>query len=160
MPGHTWWNGLSPPEHSHPGPSQVPGTDNQGGPALGDMWPWCFQGELLGCLALKGRHGWHFLMWSFAWAAMQDQRNLSCMRSSMHSRSKWPASSWHPLRATSLCAAGKTNWRRVSSDSLGLAHLYRTPFFSSKWLCSHLYWLIWGGLLYWTGLSLSFHLSV
>ena len=34
MPEHTWWNGLWPPEHSHPGPSQVTGTDSQGGPAL------------------------------------------------------------------------------------------------------------------------------
>ena len=47
MPGHTWWNGLWPPEHSHPDPSQVPGTDNQGEPAPGDVWPWCFWGGLL-----------------------------------------------------------------------------------------------------------------
>ena len=94
-----------------------------------------------GCLALKARQRWHFPRCSFTWAAVWGQKNLLCMRSSMHSRPKWPTSSWHPLRATSLCTAGKINWKRVSSDSLGWAHLYRTPFLSSKWLCSHWYWL-------------------
>ena len=114
-----------------------------------------------GCLALKVRQGQHFLMYSFAWAALQGQRNLSHMRPSMCSRPKWPTSSWHPLRATSLSAAGKTNWRRVSPDSLGLACLYRTSFLSSKWLCSCLSWLISGGVhCIGLGLSLVFHLSV
>ena len=81
-------------------------------------------------------------MCSFAWAAMWGQKNLSYMRSSMCSRFKWPTSLWHPLRATSFCTAGRTNWRRVSSDSLGLAHLYRIPCLSNRWLHSHLYWLI------------------
>ena len=51
-------------------------------------------------------------------------------------RPKWPASSWHPFRTTFLCTAGKSNWKRVSSDSLGLAHLYRMSCFSNRWLCS------------------------
>ena len=97
-----------------------------------------------GCLALKARHRWHFLRCSFTWAAMQGQKNLSCMRLSMHPRPKWPTSSWHPLRATSFCVAAKTNWRRVSSDSLGWAHLYRTPFLSSKLLHSCQYLLTLG----------------
>ena len=41
------------------------------------------------CLALKARYGWHFLKCSFACAAMQGQKNLSCMRSNMHSRPRW-----------------------------------------------------------------------
>ena len=103
-----------------------------------------FLREALGCLALKARHGQHFPMCSFAWAAMQGQKNLLCIRSSMHSRPKWSTSSWHPWRVTSLCAAGRTNWKRASSDSLGLAHLYRTPCLSNRWLHSHLSWLILG----------------
>ena len=47
MPGCTWWNGLWPPEHSHPGLFLVPGTDSQAGPALEDVWPQCFWGEVL-----------------------------------------------------------------------------------------------------------------
>ena len=105
-----------------------------------DVFKWA-----LGCLALKARHGQHFPMCPFSWAAMWDQKNLSCTRSSMCSRPKWPTTSWHPLRATSLCAAGRTNWRRVSSDSLGLACLYRIPCLSNGWLCSCLYWLTLGG---------------
>ena len=46
MPGCTWWNGLWPPEHSHPGLSQVPGTGNWVGPALEGVQPWCFWGAL------------------------------------------------------------------------------------------------------------------
>ena len=81
----------------------------------------------------------------FPWAAMQGQKNLSHMRPNMCSRPKCPTSLWHPWRATSLCAAGRTNWKRASSDSLGPAYLYRTPCLSSRWLCSHLYWLTLGG---------------
>ena len=80
-------------------------------------------------------------MCSFSWTAIWGQKNLSCMRSSMCSRPKWPTSSWHPLRATSLCAVGKTNCKRVSFDSLGLAHQYKTPFWSTRLFCSILYWL-------------------
>ena len=156
MPGHTWWNGLWPPEHSHPGPSPVPGTGNWGRPALEDVWPWCFKGGL-GCLVLKARHGQHFPMCSVAWAAMWGQKNLSCMRSSMHSRIKWPTSSWYPLRATSLCAAGRTNWRRVSSDSLDLACLYRIPCLSIDGYAPTCTDWLWVGLSPWTGLSLAFH---
>ena len=54
----------------------------------------------------------------------------------MLSRPRWPTSSWHPFRATSLCVAGKTNWKRVSSDSLGLAYLYRMPHLSKRWFHS------------------------
>ena len=97
--------------------------------------------EAFGCLALKARHGQHFPMCSFACAAMQGQKNLPCMRSSMCSRPKWPTLSWHPLRGTSPCVAGKTNWRRVSSNSLGLACLYKRPFLSTRWVHSCLYWL-------------------
>ena len=61
-----------------------------------------FLREAFGCLALKARQGWHFPMCSFTWTAMWGQKNLSRMRSSMRSRPKWPTSSWHPLRATSL----------------------------------------------------------
>ena len=93
-----------------------------------------------GCLALKAKHGQHFPMCSFAWTAMRGQKNLSHMRSSICSRSKWPTSSWHPLRATSLWAVGKTNCKRVSSNSLGLAHLYKIPFCITKLFCSLLYW--------------------
>ena len=140
MPEHTWWNGLWSPEHFLPGLSQVPGIDNQGGPALEDEWPQCFWEALLACLSLKAKHGQHFPMCSFACAAIQGQKNLSSMRSSMHSRPKWPTSSWHPLRATSLYAAGRINCRRVPSDSLGLACLYKTPFFNTRLFCSLLYW--------------------
>ena len=45
-PEHTWWNGLSLPEHFLPGPSQAPDTSNQGGPTLEDVWPWCSGGGL------------------------------------------------------------------------------------------------------------------
>ena len=140
MPGHTWWNGLWSPEHFLPGPSQVPGIDNQDGPAPEDEWPWCFQEVLLAVWLLKAKHGQHFPMCSFAWAAIQGQKNLSHMRSSMHSRPKWPTSSCHPLRATSFYAVRRTNCRRVPSDSLGLAHLYKTPFFNTRLFCSLLYW--------------------
>ena len=67
------------------------------------------------------------------------------MRSSIHSRPRWPTSSWHPFRATSLCIAGKTSWKRVSSDSLGLVLLYKTPVFNWRWLPSHMNWLHSGG---------------
>ena len=65
----------------------------------------------LGCLALKARHGQHFPMCSFTWAAKGGQKNWLYMRSSMHSRPRWPTWSWHPFRATSVCAAGNTSWR-------------------------------------------------
>ena len=52
-----------------------------------------------------------------------------------------PTSSWHPLRATSLYAVGKTNWRRVSSNSLGLACLCRIPLLRTRWFYSHPNWL-------------------
>ena len=91
----------------------------------------------LGCLALKARHRWNFPICSFAWAALWGQKNWSHMRSSMHSRPRWPTLSWHPFRATSLCVAGKTNWKRVSSDSQGLAHLYRMPYLSKGWFHSY-----------------------
>ena len=94
-----------------------------------------------GCLALKARHRQHFLTCSFACAAMQGQKNLSCMRSNMHSRPRWPTSSWHPLRATSLYAVGKTSWRRVSSNSLGQACLYRIPLLRTRWFHSCPNWL-------------------
>ena len=96
-----------------------------------------FSRGAFGCLALKAKHRQHFPMCSFACTAIQGQKNLS----SMHSRSKWPTLSWYPLRATSLCAAGRTNWRRIPSDSLGLAHWYRIPFFNTRLFCSLLYWL-------------------
>ena len=104
-----------------------------------------FSRGALGCLPMKARHGWHFQIWSFTWAAMWGQKNWSCMRSSMGSRPRWPTSSWHSFRATSLCVVGKTNWKRVSSDSKGLAHLYRMPCLSKRWFCSHRNWLNSGG---------------
>ena len=104
-----------------------------------------FSRGALGCLALKVRHGQHLPICSFAWATMQGQKNWSHMRSSMCSRPRWPTSSWHPFRVTSLCAPGKTSWKRVSSDSLGLALLYRTPFHSRRWFHSHKNWLNLGG---------------
>ena len=94
-----------------------------------------------GCLALKVRHGWHFQICSFIWAAMQGQKNWSCMRSSMHSRPRWQTSLWHPFRVTSLCTAGKTSWKRISFDSLGLAFQYRTSFCKRRWFCSSKNWL-------------------
>ena len=100
-----------------------------------------FSRGALDCLALKARHGQHFPICSFTWAAMWGQKNWSCMRSSMHSRSRWPTSSWHPFRATFLCVAGKTNWKIVSSDPLGLAFLYRMPCLSKRWFHSHMNWL-------------------
>ena len=96
-----------------------------------------FSRGALGCLALKVKHGQHFSMCSFTCAAMWGQKNQSHMRSSMYSKPRWPTSSWHPFRVTSLCTAGKTSWKRVSYDSLGLALLYRTPFCSRRWLHSH-----------------------
>ena len=48
--------------------------------------------------------GWHFSMCSLTCIAMQGQKKQSCIRSSIHSRPKWPTSSWHPLRVVSLCA--------------------------------------------------------
>ena len=104
-----------------------------------------FSRGVLGCLALKVRHGWHFLMCSFAWAAMWGQTNWSCMRSSMCFRPRCSTSSWHPFRVTSLCTAWKTGWKRVSSDSLGLALPYRAPFCSRRWFCSYKNWLNSGG---------------
>ena len=95
----------------------------------------------LGCLALKVRCGWHFPICSFAWAAMWSQKNHSHMRSSMHFRPRWSTSLWHPFRATCWCAASKTSWKRVSSDSLGLACLYRTPCLSRRWFHSYRNWL-------------------
>ena len=104
-----------------------------------------------GCLALKVKHGWHFPMCSFTWGAIRDQKNLSCIRSSMWSRPKCPTLSWHPLRATSLCAVGRTNCRRVPSDSLGLAHLYKTPFVVPDCSAPSCTDSIWGSLTSWTG---------
>ena len=80
-----------------------------------------FSRGALGCLALKVRHGQYFSICSFTWAAMHSKKNQSHMRSSMCSRPRWPTSSWHPFRATSLCTAVKTSWKRVSSDFLDLA---------------------------------------
>ena len=100
-----------------------------------------FSRGALGCLALKVRHGWHFPTCSFAWTAMQGQKNWSHMSSSMCSRPRWPTLSWHLFRATSLCAAGKTSWKRVSSDSLCLTHLYRITCLSRRWFHSHRNWL-------------------
>ena len=98
-----------------------------------------FSNGVLGCLALKVRYEQHLSMWSFALAAMWGQRRQSSMRSSKHSRPRCPTSSWYPLWVTSLCKAGKTSWKRVSSDSLGLAFLYRTPFGGRRWfhLCKN-----------------------
>ena len=62
-----------------------------------------------------------------------------------HSRPRWPTPSWHPFRATSLCTAGKTSWKRVSSDSLDLAHLCRIPCLSKRWFHSHRNWIDLGG---------------
>ena len=62
MPGHTWWNDLWLLEYSLPGPSQVPDAGNQGGPALEDVWPWCFWGGLLAAWLWKqgmGNTSWH-----------------------------------------------------------------------------------------------------
>ena len=73
------------------------------------------------------------------------KKNMPCMRSNMHSRPRWPTLSWHPLRATSPYAVGKTNWRRVSSNSLGVACLYRIPLLRTRWFCSHPNWLTFGG---------------
>ena len=44
-----------------------------------------------------------------------------------------------------LCIAGKTSWKRVSSDSLGLALQYRMPFLSRRWFHSYKNWLNLGG---------------
>ena len=105
-----------------------------------------FSSGAFGCLALKTKHERHFPMCSFAWAAMWGQKNLSCIRSSMRSRPRWPTSSWHPLRATSLCTVGRTNCKRVSFDSL--ACLYKTPLCITKLCCSLLYWLNSGGSVF------------
>ena len=94
----------------------------------------------LGCLALKARHRWHFPMCSFTWAAIWAQKNQLHMTSSMCSRPRWLTSLWHPVRVTYLYAAGKTSWKRVSSDSLGLALLYRTLFHSKRWFHFHKNW--------------------
>ena len=72
---------------------------------------------------------------------MQDQKNQSPVRSSMCSRLRWPTSLWHPFRTAFLCVSGKTNWKRVSYDSLGLACLHRIPGLSERWFCSHRNWL-------------------
>ena len=44
---------------------------------------------------------------------MQGHKKWSCIGSSIHSRTKWPTSLWHPFRP-----AGP-NWNRASWDSLG-----------------------------------------
>ena len=104
-----------------------------------------FSRGTLCCLALKVSHGWHFPICCFTWEAMWGQKNWSCMRSSMCSRPIWPTSSWHPFRVTSLCAAGKTSWKRVSSDFLGLDFLYRIPCLHKRWFHSYRNWLTLGG---------------
>ena len=144
-PEHTWWNGLWPPEHFLPGPSQVPGTDNQDGPTPRDEWPWYFQEVLLAVWLWKLNMGNTSLC-----GLLPEQPYMRLKESVMHEtkhvlqphRPKWPTSLWHPLRATdSLCAVGRTSCRRVPSVSLGLAHLYKTPFCSTRLFCSLLYWL-------------------
>ena len=90
----------------------------------------------LGCFALNVKQGWHLSMCSLALTVMQGQKKWSHVRSSICSRPKWPTSSWHPLRAVSLCTAGRTSWNRVSWDSLGRVFLYRMPHLSLRWLCS------------------------
>ena len=143
-PGHAWWNDLWPPGHFLPGFSQAPGTSNWGGPTLRGCVAMMFLRGAFCCLALKARHGWHFATCPFTCAAMWGQKNLSCMTSNMCSRPRWPTSSWHPLRATSLYAVGKTSWRRVSSNSLGLACLYGIPFIRTRWFHSHPNWMTLG----------------
>ena len=91
---------------------------------------------------------------------MQGQKNLSHMRSSMCSRPKWPTSLWHPLRATSLCAVGRTSCRRVPFDSLGLAHLYKTPFVVPGYSAPFCTDSIWESLFSWTSLVLASPLLV
>ena len=106
-----------------------------------------FKGSL-GLLGFKGKGiGGTFQCVPLPVEPYKGQRNWSHMRSSMHSRLRWPTWSWHPFRATSLCVAGNTNWKRVSSDSLGLAHLYRMPYLSTSWFCSHRNRLNLGGLV-------------
>ena len=76
----------------------------------------CFEGTF--CLpGFKGK----------AWATLPDvlfclgshvrpEEPVTCKRLSMCSRPKWPTCHCGILwRATSLCAAGRTNWRRASS---------------------------------------------
>ena len=146
MPGHIWWNGLQPPEHSRPGPSQVPGTDSQGEPAPEDVWPQCFLRGAFGCLDFEGK----------TWATLP--KVVFCL--GIHVRPRRTYHAWgqactpgpnvkphHGIlwEQPPFVPAGKTNWKRVSSHSLGWAHLYRTPFLSSKLLHSYWYWLTFGG---------------
>ena len=93
-----------------------------------------FSSSVLGCLALQVRHGWHMSTYSLTCAAMQGQEKQSHIGPSIHSRPKWPTSSWHPLRAVSLCAASRTSWNRASWDSLGSIFLYRMLHLRLRWL--------------------------
>ena len=78
---------------------------------------------------------------------MWGQKNWSHMRASMCSRPRWPTWLWYPYKATSLYVVGNPNWKRVSSDSLGLAHLYRMPCLSTRLFCSYRNRLNLGGLV-------------
>ena len=159
MPEHTWWNGLWPPEHSHPGPLQVPGTDSQCGLAPEDVWPQCFWGGLW----MPGFEG-------KTWVTLPGV--LFSLGS--HARPEEPITHEvkHALQAQMtnlIMASSESNlplcsWQNQLKEGLlwfsGLGSSIWTPFLSSKLLCSHQYWLTLGGLLFGTGLSLAFHLSV
>ena len=95
-----------------------------------------FSSGVLGYFALKVRPGWHLSMCFLACTAMQGQKKWSGIRSSMHTRPKWPTSSWHPPRAVSLCAASRTSWNRASCVSLGRVFLQRMTCLRLRWLCS------------------------
>ena len=94
-----------------------------------------FSSGALSCLALKVRHGQYLATCSLTCTAMQGQRKWLHIRSSMHSRPKWPTSSWHPFRVVCLCAASKTRCNRT----LGRVFLYRMPHLSLRWLHSQMY---------------------
>ena len=152
MSGHSQWNGLPPPGHLPLFPSLVLGTCNLGALAAGGWVATIFSRGALGCFALKVRYGWHLSICSLTCAAIQGQKKQLHIRSSIHSRPRWPISLWHPLRVVSLCIAGRTSWNRASWDSFGRIFLHRMSHLSLRWL--HLQRNCWssGGLV-----SLSLH---
>ena len=135
---------------SPPGPSQVTDTGNQGGPAPEDAWPQYFWGELLAAWLWKLDTGNTSLCALLPVQPCETRRTchawvLACTpgpNDQPHHGILWEQPPYAQL---------ETNWRRVSSNSLGLVW----------WFHSHPYWLTsGGGLLLWTGLFPAFHLSV